>query len=74
MWLRPPRGTQSGPVGESQEKLLWAAVFWVICEALGGITVGQVVESYRPQVHDPSHIGRSYVFDCYPNVAMLKAA
>mmetsp|Transcript_22039 Transcript_22039/g.36765 ORF Transcript_22039/g.36765 Transcript_22039/m.36765 type:complete len:349 (-) Transcript_22039:234-1280(-) len=35
---------------KSAEKLLWATVFWVICEALGGITVGQVVESYRPQV------------------------
>jgi len=34
------------------EKLLWSTIFWVMCEALEGITVGQVVASYRPQVRE----------------------
>jgi hypothetical protein len=33
-------------------KLLWACIFWMMSAALGGATVGQIVETHRKEVAD----------------------
>ena len=44
------------------EKLLWACIFWLVCDSFGGITVGEVVDRHSALV-------RALVHEMLPIVA-----
>jgi hypothetical protein len=39
-----------GSRARTQEKLLWACVFWLLSAALGGMPVGEVATTHRDHV------------------------